>query len=48
MSYNWTLSIMDELSKDHDIKVQYWTQELMDRLPGQTHSVSIHTAMVMK
>lgn len=40
MSYNWTLRLIDDISKDHDIEVHYWMQELKERIPRPSDSVS--------
>ena len=40
MSYQGTLNLMEKLSEDHDIEVQFWRDEMKDTFLKMENTVS--------
>ena len=46
MSYQQTLRIIDKLSEDHDVKVIFWADELIELVDKPPERVSLHGLQV--
>ena len=43
MSYQQTLRTIDKLSEDHDVKVQFWADELSELIHKPPERVSVYS-----
>ena len=47
LSYQGTMNIIDQISADHDIDVQLWADELVDRIRKPSEDVSLLYSMLI-